>query len=130
WVLAAFAHQEYPFALLVERLQPQRDPSRSPLFQVMFVLQKAPRLQDVGFAAFALGESGAEMQLGGLALESIALEQRIAQFDLTVMLAEVGEELAGSLQYNADLFDAATIARMAGHLQIVLEEISADPNQP
>jgi amino acid adenylation domain-containing protein len=128
-VLEGFAHQEYPLPLMVERLQPERDPSRSPLFQAVCVLQKAHLLNDVGLTTFALGESGAQMQLGGLTLESIALEQRDAQFELTLMLAEAERGIAGSLQYNADLFDAATIARMAGHLGMLLAGICADPRQ-
>ncbi len=129
-VLAAFAHQEYPFALLVERLQPERDLSRSPIFQVVFALQKAPVLEGAALPAFALGESGAQMQLGDLTVESLALEQRIAQFDLALLMAETADGLAGTLQYNADLFDAATIARMAGHFETLLAAIATDPALP
>ncbi|WP_221643002.1 non-ribosomal peptide synthetase, partial [Nostoc sp. 2RC] len=128
-VLDAFDHQDYPFARLVEQLQPVRDASRSPLFQVMFVLQKAHLLNEEGLAAFALGETGARIKLGELELESLALEQRIAQFDLNLVMAEVDETLSASWQYNTDLFDAATIARMAGHFQTLLEGIVADSQQ-
>ncbi|RUS95289.1 hypothetical protein DSM106972_090650 [Dulcicalothrix desertica PCC 7102] len=129
-VLDAFKHQDYPFALLVERLQPTRDLSISPLFQVMFVMQKAHLLHDEGLTAFALGETGAKMSLGDLQLESLGLEQRIAQFDLTLTIAEVELELAASLEYNIDLFDTDTIYRMSEHLQTLLEEIVANPEQP
>ncbi|MDQ1388676.1 MAG: hypothetical protein QOF56_2130, partial [Acidobacteriaceae bacterium] len=128
-VLAALEHQEFPFALLVDRLQPERDPSRSPLFQVMFVLQKAHRINDEGLSAFALNESGARIKLGELDLESVALEQRVAQFDLTLTMAEVERDLRGSFEYNADLFDAATIRRMSGHFLALLESIVADAEQ-
>ncbi|HEX6287552.1 MAG TPA: amino acid adenylation domain-containing protein, partial [Herpetosiphonaceae bacterium] len=129
-VLAAFAHQAYPFPTLVERLQPERDPSRSPLFQVMFVLQQAQRYTDTDVTALALGDGGATLNVGGLELESVALEQPVAQFDVTLMLAETARGLAGAWQYNADLFDAATIARMAGHFQTLLASIAANPEQP
>jgi amino acid adenylation domain-containing protein len=129
-VLGAFEHQEYPFALLVERLQPVRDPSRSPLVQVMFALQKAQTPEGEGLAAFALGETGAGMRLGELEIESVGLEQRVAQFDLTLLAAEVGGGLSASLQYNTDLFDAETVARMAGHYLMLLEGIVADPRRP
>ena len=129
-VLDAFKHQDYPFALLVERLQPTRDLSISPLFQVMFVLQKAHLLHEEGLTAFALGETGARMNLGDLELESLGLEQRIAQFDLTLTMAEVESGIAASLEYSTDLFDASTIDRMVGHLQTLLEEIVANPEQP
>ena len=128
-VLGAFEHQEYPFALLVERLQPVRDPSRSPLVQVMFALQKAQTPEAEGLASFALGEVGAGVRLGELEIESVALEQRVAQFDLTLLAAEVGGGLSASLQYNTDLFDAETAARMAGHYRTLLEAIVADPRR-
>ncbi|MEH2191207.1 MAG: amino acid adenylation domain-containing protein [Nostoc sp.] len=128
-VLDAFKHQDYPFSRLVEQLQPVRDPSRSPLFQVMFVLQKTHLLNEEGLAAFALGETGARIKLGDLELESLHLPQRIAQFDLTLMMAEVDGTLSASWQYNTDLFDAATIARIAKHFQALLEGIVANPQQ-
>jgi len=128
-VLSAFEHQDYPFALLVEKLQPERDASRSPLFQAMFILHRShlPHLQ--ALAGFALGESGTRMKLGKLSLESVALKQRVAQFDLTLMMAEVDGALMASLQYNTDLFDAATIGRMHEHLLTLLEGVVAQPEQ-
>ncbi|MCA1568630.1 MAG: amino acid adenylation domain-containing protein [Acidobacteria bacterium] len=128
-VLEAFKHQDYPFDMLVERLQPERDPSRSPLFQVMFTLQKAHLLDRQGLSLFALNEDGARMNLGGLRLESIALEQRAAQFDLALAMTEVDGELSASLEYNTDLFEATTVARMREHFQRVLEAVAADPEQ-
>jgi natural product biosynthesis luciferase-like monooxygenase protein/amino acid adenylation domain-containing protein len=125
--LSAFEHQDYPFALLVEKLQPQRDPSRSPLFQTMFVFQKTSVLRDEGLALFALGEAGARLELGGLSIESLSLPQRTAQFDLTLNVTETQKGLAATLEYNKDLFEAATIERMAGHLQVLLEAITTNP---
>ncbi|MFN6570003.1 non-ribosomal peptide synthetase [Dendronalium sp. ChiSLP03b] len=128
-VLDAFTHQDYPFALLVERLQTVRDSSRSPLFQTMFVLQKAHLLhQDL--TAFTLNETGVEIHLGELQMESLALEQKVAQFDLTLTMAEVNGSLAASFEYNADLFNPDTITRMAGHFQTLLENIVANSQQP
>lgn len=127
--LAAFAHQEYPFALLVKQLQPERDPSRSPLFQAMFTLNKAQLSGEEAMGAFSLGEAGARMNLGGLPLESMRLEQRIAQFDLSLTTVEVEDELSASLEYNTDLFDAATIKRLLGHFQTLLESIAAHPSE-
>ena len=125
----AFAHQDYPFPLLVERLQPNRDPSRSPIFQVLFTLQKVPLLDSPELAAFAVGADGARISLGGLELESVALEQRSAQFDLALAAAETPQGLVFSMQYNSDLFDAATVARMLGHLRILLEHSVDQPDQ-
>ena len=130
-VLAAFDHQTYPFALLAEQLQPTRDPSRSPIFQVMFALQNVPsRGQGDQLGEFALNEGGAQIMLGTLAVESMALEQRTAQFDLMLMMAETDAGLIASFQYNTDLFAAATIERMAGHFQTVLQHITTQPEQP
>lgn len=127
-LLSAFEHQDYPFPLLVERLQPVRDASRSPLFQVMFVLQKARMQNDQALASLSLGEEGAHLELGGLKLESFALETHAAQFDLTLVMAETIADqtevaLGASLQYNTDLFDAQTIARMAGHFERLLDSV-------
>ncbi|HEY0604260.1 MAG TPA: amino acid adenylation domain-containing protein, partial [Herpetosiphonaceae bacterium] len=128
-VLAAFEHQEYPFAWLVERLQAERDPSRSPLFQAMFILQKVQQ-QSADVTALALGDPGAQVQLGELVLESLPLPQQTAQFDIALSLAESERGLSGSLQGNADLFDAATLARMAEHFGQLLGAIASNPTQP
>jgi amino acid adenylation domain-containing protein len=128
-VLDAFAHQDYPFALLVKQLQPERDVSRSPLFQVTFVLQQAQLLKEQGLAAFALGQAGAPLRLGELALETMALEQRVAQFDLSLVMAEVGGGLRACLEYNTDIFDEPTIVQIARQFQVLMEGIVADPGQ-
>jgi amino acid adenylation domain-containing protein len=128
-VLDAFAHQDYPFALLVKELQPERDPSRSPLFQVSFVLQQAQLLKEQGLTAFALGQAGAPLRLGELVVETMALEQRVAQFDLSLVVAEIGGELRASLEYNTDLFEPATVAQMARQFRVLLEGLVANPAQ-
>jgi natural product biosynthesis luciferase-like monooxygenase protein len=127
-VLAAFDHQDYPFSLLVERLQPNRDPSRSPVLQAMLSFQKAPLLNEEGLTLFALGEAGAKIQLGGLSIESMALRQRVALFDLTLAVTEVDKGLIASIEYNTDLFDAAMIKRMIAHFCALLEEVAANPS--
>jgi amino acid adenylation domain-containing protein len=128
-VLDAFAHQDLPFALLVERLQPRRDASRSPLFQHMFVMQQSPLTGVEGLAPFALGENGSKLEFGELVLESIALQRRVALFDLRLEMADAGEMLVGSMEYNTDLFETATIERMLGHFQTLLESIVVNPHQ-
>ena len=126
-VLGALAHQDFPFAILVDRLEQSREPSRSPVFQTAFVLEK-PHIRPE-FAEFVLGESGAAISLGNLQLESLALEQRVAQFDLTLMMVEAAGGLRASIQYNADLFDPSTIARLATHFQTLVQGIVANPRQ-
>ena len=126
-VLEALEHQAFPLATLVQRLQPERDLSRSPLFQAMFVFQKTSMLPDQDLAMLALGSPGTEMQLGDLRLEAAPLEQGIAQFDLTVAMAESGESITASFEYNTDLFEEATVERMMHHFQQLLQGALADP---
>ena len=112
--LDAYAHQDLPFEKLVEELKPERDMSRNPLFQVMFVLQNTPE---------------AELNLAGLDCESLTLHNGTAKFDLSLSLTETRGELHGILEYSTDLFDAATIERLAGHFTTLLEGIVADPER-
>jgi len=112
--LEAYKHQDLAFEKLVEELQPERDLARMPLFQVAFVLQNAPM---------------PPVELPGLTLSPLAVHTKTTKFDLTVELAETPEGLYGTFEYNTDLFDAATITRMLGHFQTLLEGIVAEPEQ-
>ncbi|HEX6038128.1 amino acid adenylation domain-containing protein, partial [Longimicrobium sp.] len=98
------------------------------LVQALFVLQQADRLPSA--TACALGLDGVREARGSLALESLAVETGAAQFDLALAMGEVNGTLAGSLRYDADLFDAATIRRMAAHFVRVLETAAAAPETP
>jgi amino acid adenylation domain-containing protein len=126
-VLEALAHEDFPFALLVERLQVVRDPSRSPLFQVMFNFQQPQRFREVA-ALWGAHEPGVQVAWGGLILEPFALAQQEGQLDLTLEMIESPTTLAGVFKYNADLFDATTMARMAGHFRTLLAGIVAHPD--
>ncbi|WP_029630618.1 condensation domain-containing protein, partial [[Scytonema hofmanni] UTEX B 1581] len=112
--LGAYAHQDLPFELLIEQLQPQRDLSHTPLFQVMFVLQNAPI---------------SVLELPGLTLTPLESDSNTAKFDLILYVTETESGLVGSFEYNTDLFERNTICRMVGHLQTLLEEIVANPQQ-
>jgi len=126
--LEALEHQHFPFPLIVEQVQPTRDSSRSPIFQCLFVFQKAHLLNDAGLSLLPLGTAEARLRVGGLELESVALQQPVAQFDLTLMMAEANGQIAASFIYNTDLFDAATIKRLADHFQCLVEDILAHPS--
>lgn len=128
-VMEALDHQDCPFALLVEKLKPDRDPSRLPIFQVMFVLQRAHLLYDEGLSKFAVGMDGLQMNLAGLALESLSIETRMAQMDLTLIMAEADGGLGASITYNTDLFNPDTIAKMLGHYRTLLEGILQSTDQ-
>jgi amino acid adenylation domain-containing protein len=120
-------HQDYPFARMVQQLQPNRDPSRSPIFQAMFIYQKAQRLEEQGLTAFSLFESGTTLSLGGLPLESIAVDRGTSLFDLTLSAAQCDGGLTLSLEYDIDLFDSSTIDRMLSHFRDLLKGIVAAP---
>lgn len=126
--MEALRHQDFPFQLLVERLQPTRDASRSPIFQAMFVLQRPHRLEQL--APFVLKEPGARVELGGLEFETFSMDHRVASFDLVLVMSESGGTLSGAFEYDCDLFDAATIQRMTGHFQTLLNSILRNPHQP
>jgi natural product biosynthesis luciferase-like monooxygenase protein len=128
-LLAAMEHQDFPFSLLAERLQPLRNPSRSPLFQVMFIWQRASDLSVGEIGALALGEAGVKVQAGEFRLESVAFPQQVAQFELTLMMTETSDGLMASLQYNTDLFEASTGARIARHFQTLAESFVTHPDK-
>jgi amino acid adenylation domain-containing protein len=126
-VAEGLEHQDFPFGLLVHSLQLNPDPSRAPLFQVMFAHQKIQPLDDEGLAPFALGVPGARLDLQGFAIDSIPFERQTALFDLTMMTARQGDGLRVALEYSTDLFNSSTIDRMADEFRNVLEAIVANP---
>ncbi|MDE5085531.1 MAG: condensation domain-containing protein, partial [Trichodesmium sp. St18_bin1] len=126
-VLGALAHQDYPFALLVEKLKVERDSSRSPLFQASFVLQKFLESQDLLNVFFSREKT--LMKWAGLEVEAFLLDQYESQYDLLLEMFGEDSSLVGCLKYNADLFEEQTIARMVGHFQNLLEGIVNDPQQ-
>lgn len=113
--LGAYAHQEVPFELVVEAVQPTRDLSYNPLFQVMFVFQSAalPTLDLVGIEA-----------------EILEIERDISVFDMALTMEETAQGLTGALEYNTDLFDRATISRLLTHFQTLLATFVQNPDQP
>ena len=123
-VLDALEHQDYPFNLLVEQLKPRRDPSRTPVFQLMFVYQKAYLLHESGMSGLAVAEEGGSMKLGDLTLESISIEDRVVPFDMTMLMAEVDDGLGASLQYNTDLFTTATARQLLDRFVFLLSDIA------
>jgi amino acid adenylation domain-containing protein/non-ribosomal peptide synthase protein (TIGR01720 family) len=113
-VLDALSHQELPFERLVELLGLERDLSHTPLFQVMFVLQNTP-----------LGP----LELPDLTLAPLDFETRTAKLDLTLSLVESPQGLRGTLEYNTDIFEASTIARLLASWEQVLAAVVADPER-
>jgi amino acid adenylation domain-containing protein len=109
--LGAYAHPDMPFDRLVAELSPERDASHSPLFQVMFILHNAEGVSEVskvsGNQEFSTGTS---------------------KFDLSLVLSETSNGLAGLFEYSTDLFEAETIRRMSGHFRTLLEAIVQNPD--
>ena len=112
--LDAYSHEEIPFEKVVEALNVPRSLSHSPLFQVMFILQNAPKQT---------------FDLPGLGLDELDIHGGTAKFDLTVEMAETDEGLFCGFEYSTDLFEHATVSRMLGHFQTLLEGIAADPGR-
>jgi amino acid adenylation domain-containing protein len=112
--LGAYMHQDVPFEMLVEVLQPERSMSYTPLFQVLFVLQNAPQ---------------EKLELPGLTLDLLNIDSGTAHFDLALLMEETEEGLEGVCEYSTDLFDEVTILRLVGHFDTLLEGAVDNPDQ-
>ena len=115
--LGAYAHQDLPFEKLVEEVRPERDTSRNPLFQVMFVLQNAS----------AGTQPTPEIRSAGLTMTRVDVDSVTSQFDLTLGLIDREDDLVFWLEYNTHLFNRDRIERMAGHLRSLLEAVVRNP---
>ncbi len=112
--LGAYAHQDLPFEMLVEQLQPERDLSRNPLYEVMFVLQNTPNTVQ---------------EVSGLTLSTLEFDSGTSQLDIFLSMSESETGLTGFLEYNTDIFDFTTITQFINNFQTLLENIIANPEQ-
>ncbi|WP_217441728.1 non-ribosomal peptide synthetase [Myxococcus sp. CA039A] len=117
--LGAYAHQDVPFEKLVDELKPERDLSRSPLFQVMLALQNTPRQR----------RTEARNEEPAHAPGPVEVTYGSAKFDLSLLLADHGDDISGLLEFNTDLFDPDTARRMGAHLSRLLQSAISDPSQ-
>ncbi len=108
--LGAYAHQDIPFEMLVEELKPERDMSRPPFYQVMFVMQNA---------------APPPLRLDDVVIEPLELHTPTAKFDITIVLEPVADGIDGQIVYNTDLFEKETIDRLIGHFQNILSAINS-----
>jgi len=117
FALEAYAHQDVPFEKLVEELVPQRSVDITPLFQVMFIFQNIPKQI---------------FKIQGLEMEELGFDTGIAKFDLTAEVYEddVDDNLHWRFEYNADLFERATVRRMIDHLRNLVEAVVDNPDRP
>jgi non-ribosomal peptide synthetase component F len=125
----ALQHLECPFPVVVERLRPVRRPGSSPLFDVMFSLDRAQRREVSDVAHLVAGRPGLRTQLGGMLVESVAVERRSAQFDLTLIAFETPKALSCAWEYDAGLFTQSTIMGLAARWEQVLRAMAGDPHE-
>ncbi|AFY44059.1 non-ribosomal peptide synthetase [Nostoc sp. PCC 7107] len=112
--LDAYAHQDLPFEMLVEKLHPERDLSRNPLYEVMFVLQNTPtNVQEIS----------------GITLQTLEFDSGTAQLDIFLSMSESPEGLTGCLEYNTDIFNSTTITQFINNFQTLLTNIVTNPEQ-
>ena len=128
-VIGALENQEYPLASLVDRLKVPRDSSRSPIFQVTFSMERIPGVDEQGIAVFLIGQGGHVFNVRDISVESIDLNLRQAQFEISLVVEEAGGNIYGCWQYNRDLFEPETIARLNSLYEQVLEDVVRDPGQ-
>jgi amino acid adenylation domain-containing protein len=110
--VGAYAHQDLPFEKLVEELEPERNLSRAPFFQVMFSARNV---------------ATAPVSVTGLTISGLEVETGTAKFDLLLFVDESDGGVSVAFEYNTDLFDAATVGRMGSHFSALLARIVADP---
>ncbi len=115
--LETFANADVPFERIVEEVQPERDLGRTPLFQVFFSLLGG-------------GPPGGGALVPGVVVGRVRVPSRSSKLDINLAMVESGGRLSGSLEYNTDLFDAATVARLGDHLRRLLAEVARDPGIP
>jgi hypothetical protein len=115
-----FEHQDLPFDIVVQRLQPPRDPGRHPIFQLVFALE-APLLG---------GRPGQARLAPGLSMEQFEVDTASAQFDLTLLVKDEGTGFTGRLVYSTELFTPESAARLAGQYQRLLASLAAEPDRP
>ncbi len=113
--LEAFERHELPFEKLVEEIRPERDLSRSPVFQVMFIMHNAPK---------------ARLELSDLTLGETSFESGTSKYDLTLSASMMGDRLVLALEYNTALFEKTSILRMLGHYRELLVRAMAEPHRP
>ncbi|PYP89204.1 MAG: hypothetical protein DMF61_04355 [Blastocatellia bacterium AA13] len=113
--LEAYAHQDAPFELLVEELQPERNPSRSPLFDIMFDLQP---------------ESGRSPRLANLDIAPFTHDNAASKFDITVSIADSAADPAVIVEYATALFEANSIHRLIAHFNLLIESAVREPDLP
>lgn len=126
-IFGAISNQDFPFALIVERLLEKREPSRPPVFQTFFGIQKIQNneMQEM----IVPNNNGVKVKWGSLVTEPFYISQQEGQFDLTLEFSEGKNLFSGAFKYNTDLFEKETIRQMTKHFKILLENIISHPEK-
>jgi natural product biosynthesis luciferase-like monooxygenase protein len=127
-VSKALENQDYPFSALTDDFHTLHGSRGEPLTKIMFSLQTASRSAAYGLSPFLLGHTGNTLRLGELELDALEIENRGAQFDLSLVMSEGVSELLGAFQYRADLLDRELVERLAAQYELVLETVTANPD--
>lgn len=129
-VMGALEHQDYPFSRIVELLQVTRDPSRPPLVQATFTLERSQRQEEAGRGRFLFPNAKAHVDVGGLVGEAHYVKQRACRHELELVLEQASGTINGLLCYCADLFDKSMMERMVERYQMLLRRAVANPDTP
>jgi amino acid adenylation domain-containing protein len=127
----AFDHEDLPFSLVVEKTQPARDLSHSPIFQALFSWQKTVQVvHKHRMASFAIGEAeGKGVRINELQMDPMPLPRRVVPFDISLLVAESDDGLVFTLEYSTDLFEEESVRRMLDNFHALLVEISSRPEE-
>lgn len=129
-VLNALEHQDFPFPLIVERLRVARDPSRPPLVQATFTLEKSQRQQESGSGQFLFPDADARLNVGGLVSEPYFVEPKTCRHEVEWVLEQSHGVIRGLLSFSAEVLEAPLMRRMMDHLQYFLAEVVDNPDVP
>src|SRR5262249_24540706 len=129
-VFEAFEHQDYPMPALVERLNPPRDPSRNPIFDVLFALRKAHLHEAERLTMLSFGGAAVEIERDGLRIRSRNIGRHCSQLDLTLGTTEFEGEIRAYWEYRTDLFEATTMEEMAEEFRTLAEGAARQPERP
>ncbi len=126
--LAALAHQDYPFPLVVERLQPRREPGRHPVFQVGFVLQQSTRSEE-SMDLWASDRSGRRLSYAGVEVEPFELREHEGQAELALEMVETSDGFRGIVRFDAERYLPSAVERWMGYYVRILEQALTDPER-
>jgi len=128
-ILNGLEHQEYPFPRMVAEFGGKRDASRSPVFQISFDVMQVKGDENELVELVYPKDEGVVVDFGGIKMEAYEIRQQEGQFDLTMLMIELDNEISGTLKYNTDLYDEATILQVIRHYKHLIDGIIANPEE-